>query len=96
MFAIVMLVGRNAPGFASPLSTWLVIPMRKQPSCTLRVATFKLNIMSPRERTSHASMVAIAQPLRDVEDMYQKAIRHRLVDPLTNQPLPEPDGGASE
>ncbi|CAE7188353.1 unnamed protein product [Symbiodinium necroappetens] len=27
------------------------------------------------------------------KDMCQKAIRHRLVDPLTNQPLPEPDGG---
>ncbi|CAE7340708.1 unnamed protein product [Symbiodinium sp. CCMP2592] len=27
------------------------------------------------------------------KDMYQKAIQHRLVDPLTNQPLPEPDGG---
>ncbi|CAE7369292.1 unnamed protein product [Symbiodinium natans] len=25
--------------------------------------------------------------------MYEKAIQHRLVDPLTNQPLPEPDGG---
>eukprot|EP00913_Durusdinium_trenchii_P015850 g14895.t1 len=27
-------------------------------------------------------------------EMYSKALQHRLVDPLTNLPLPEPDGGA--
>ncbi|CAJ1439466.1 unnamed protein product [Effrenium voratum] len=26
-------------------------------------------------------------------DIYQEALKHRLVDPLTNQPLPRPDGG---